>query len=103
MMARFELRDLPVGDVKLPDSEEIVPPKYPGAESPGASARGTRRRQLAIWMASGDNPYLARAAVNRVWSELFGRGLVNPIDDLGEHNPPSHPELLQELSDYFAR
>ncbi|MBL9124703.1 MAG: DUF1553 domain-containing protein, partial [Planctomycetaceae bacterium] len=45
---------------------------------------------------------LARAAVNRVWARLFGRGLVNPADDLGPHNPPSHPELLDELAEYFV-
>jgi hypothetical protein len=52
-------------------------------------------------MASRDNPYLARALVNRVWSNLFGRGLVEPVDDLGPRNPPSHPELLDELTQFF--
>jgi hypothetical protein len=53
-------------------------------------------------MAARDNPYLARAAVNRVWALLFGQGLVDPIDDLGPHNPPSHPKLIEELTDYFV-
>ena len=47
----------------------------------GKDDAGTRRQQLSIWMASPENPYLARAAVNRVWALLFGRGLVNPVDD----------------------
>ncbi|MCA9150649.1 MAG: DUF1549 domain-containing protein [Planctomycetales bacterium] len=102
MMTAYQVRDATSGEVRLPESDEVVPPRYPGGESPGPYARGTRRRQLAIWMASGDNPYLARAAVNRVWSELFGRGLVNPVDDLGASHTPSHPELFQELADYFA-
>jgi hypothetical protein len=63
---------------------------------------GTRREQLAVWMAARDNPFLARAAVNRVWSQLFGRGLVEPVDDLGPRNPPSHPEVLDALADYFV-
>ena len=54
-------------------------------------------------MASRDNPYLARAAVNRVWAQLFGRGLVEPVDDLAPHNPASHPELFGELTDYFVQ
>jgi hypothetical protein len=95
------LVDLDSGEVKLPNSETIVPPKYPGAGSPGEDELGSRRVQLAIWMASRDNPYLPRAAVNRVWAQMFGRGLVEPVDDLGPHNPPSHPELFEELSEYF--
>lgn len=97
----MRLVDLDVGEVKLPDSDTVVPPKYPGGSSPSIDEAGTRRVQLAIWMASRDNPYLPRAAVNRVWMQLFGRGLVEPVDDLGPHNPPSHPELFSELTDYF--
>ncbi len=54
-------------------------------------------------MSSPDNPFLGPATVNRVWSLLFGRGLVNPVDDMGPHNPSSHPELLNDLSHYFVR
>jgi hypothetical protein len=53
-------------------------------------------------MASRDNPYLARAAVNWAWAQMFGRGIVEPVDDLGDHNPPSHPQLFQELTQYFV-
>jgi hypothetical protein len=100
MMAR--LVDLDTGEVKHPKTEEVVSPKYPGGINPDASEAGTRRVQLAIWMASRDNPYLPRAGVNRVWSHLFGRGLVEPVDDLGPHNKPSHPELFEELTAYFV-
>lgn len=97
-----QLVDLEVGEVKIPNSEVVVPPKFPSGGAPSADELGSRRMKLAVWMASRDNPYLARAAVNRVWSIMFGRGLVEPVDDLGPHNPASHPELLDELTQYFT-
>jgi hypothetical protein len=101
-IARARLVDLNTGDVKLPKTEEIVLPKFPGGASPDLSEAGTRRVKLAIWMASRDNPYLPRAGANRVWAHLFGRGLVEPVDDLSPQNPPSHPELFEELTNYFV-
>ncbi|HVC98956.1 MAG TPA: DUF1553 domain-containing protein, partial [Pirellulales bacterium] len=80
----------------------VVAPKYLGAEPPDEDADVNRRRQLAIWVVSRENRYFARVAVNRAWSNLFGRGLVHPVDDFGNHNPPSHPELLDELTAYFV-
>jgi hypothetical protein len=99
---RARLIDLDAGDVKLPNSEEVVLPRYPAGLSPDQKELGTRREQLAIWMASRDNPYLPRAGVNRTWWQLFGRGLVEPVDDLGKQNQPSHPELLDDLTAYFV-
>ncbi|HMC11594.1 MAG TPA: DUF1549 and DUF1553 domain-containing protein, partial [Pirellulaceae bacterium] len=99
---RARLLDLDEGDVKLPNTEEIVLPRYPAGASPDDKELGTRREQLAIWMASRDNPFLSRAGVNRTWWHLFGRGLVEPVDDIGRQNAPSHPELLDELTAYFV-
>lgn len=99
----YRLYDANSGEVRLPDTDEVVPPKYLGGPMVDASERGTRRLQLAIWMASRDNPYLARATANWAWSHLFGRGLVEPVGDAGDHNPPSHPELLDELADYVEQ
>jgi len=101
LRGRARIIDRDEGDVKLPNTEEIVLPQYPSGNSPAKNELGTRREQLAIWMASRSNPYLARAGVNRAWWHLFGRGLVEPVDDLGRHNAPSHPELLDELTAYF--
>jgi hypothetical protein len=94
--------DVETGDVKIPETEDIVLPKFPSGNAPSADELGTRRMKLAVWMASRDNPWLARAAVNRVWSIMFGRGLVEPVDDLGPKNPASHPELFDELTQYFV-
>lgn len=97
------LEDLNEGEVKLPNSETVIPPRFPGTTENSPDSIGTRREQLAIWMASRDNPYLARAAVNRVWAHLFGRGLVEPVDDLSPQHPASHPELFSELTTWFVR
>jgi Protein of unknown function (DUF1549)/Protein of unknown function (DUF1553) len=91
-------------EVTLPDSEEVMSPRYPGvAEPPDENPGDIRRRQLTIWMASRDNPYFARAAANRAWAHLFGRGLVDPVDAMDAKNLPSHPELLDFLADHFTQ
>ncbi|QEL14989.1 DUF1553 domain-containing protein [Limnoglobus roseus] len=60
------------------------------------------RVPLAAWVTAKDNPFFAKAAVNRVWGQFFGRGLVDPVDDFRDDNPPSHPELLDDLAKAFA-
>jgi hypothetical protein len=60
------------------------------------------RVTLADWITSSDNPYFARNVVNRVWAHFFGIGLIEPVDEPGPENPPSHPELLDELAKQFA-
>ena len=52
-------------------------------------------------MVAKDNPFFAKAAVNRVWGYFFGRGIVDPVDDFRSTNPPTHPELLAELAQRF--
>lgn len=61
------------------------------------------RVQLADWIASPDNPFFTRSFVNRYWSYLMGRGLVEPVDDFRATNPPSHPELLEALNSDFVK
>ncbi|MFK8111413.1 MAG: DUF1549 domain-containing protein [Rubripirellula sp.] len=92
------------GEVTLPETENVMAPRYPGVqEAPEPDPENIRRRQLTIWMASRDNPYFARAAVNRAWAHLFGRGLVDPVDAMDADNKPSHPELLDFLTDEFTK
>lgn len=59
------------------------------------------RQQLAKLMTDASKPYLARAIVNRTWGHFFGFGFTRPIDDMGPHNPASHPELLDYLATQF--
>lgn len=61
------------------------------------------RESLVDWMVSADNDGFAEAAVNRIWGELFGKGIVDPVDDIRVTNPASHPELLQALGVEFRR
>src|SRR2546425_6337192 len=60
------------------------------------------RQALADWMSRKDNPFFARALVNRYWKHFFGRGLVEPEDDLRATNPPTNPELLDALAKHFV-
>jgi hypothetical protein len=60
------------------------------------------RQALADWLRRPDNPFLSRALVNRYWKQFFGRGLVDPEDDLRVSNPPTHPELLDALAEDFV-
>ena len=61
------------------------------------------RVALMAWLRKPDHPYFARAIVNRVWAHCFGRGIVDPPDDLSRLNPPTHPELLEELCSGFIK
>jgi hypothetical protein len=62
----------------------------------------SHRPPFADWLTAKENRMFARAAVNRFWAHFFGRGFVNPLNDFGDHNAPSHPALLDELADEFV-
>ncbi len=63
---------------------------------------GDRRAHLADWLTSPENPYFTRAIANRVWAAFFGKGLVNPVDDLRASNPASNAPLLDALAAYLV-
>jgi len=83
---------------------QVAFPRFQGHEvDPGVGV--DRRVELAklITEPAGDEPaQLAQAMVNRTWSHFFGYGFTRPVDDMGPHNPPSHPELLKRLSREFV-
>ena len=62
-----------------------------------------RRRIFAEWLTNSDNPFFAKAAVNRIWGHLLGRGIVEPVDDFRDSNPPSNEQLLNELESRFVK
>lgn len=62
----------------------------------------SRKEKLADWIVAKENPYFARAIVNRIWGQFMGRGFVHPVDDLSEKHTPSHPDLLKGLTEQFV-
>lgn len=87
------------GAVTNPRTGEPAIPRLPGSRDLAES--GDPRTAFADWLAAPDNPLLAKAAVNRAWKALFGRGLVEPTDDLRDTNPATHPDLLDRLARDF--
>ncbi|MGE3807729.1 MAG: DUF1549 domain-containing protein, partial [Gemmataceae bacterium] len=88
--------------VRLPESAKVVPAKFLQGEEPKLDTKDPYRPVFATWMTAGQNPFFAKAMVNRTWGHFFGRGFVNPIDDMHEGNIPSHPELLKEMTARFV-
>jgi hypothetical protein len=86
----------------VPESAKNVAAKFLGAEQPKLDSGKPYRPVLADWICTAENPFFSKSIVNRVWAQYFGKGLVNPIDDLSDENEPTHPELLQALSKEFA-
>jgi hypothetical protein len=98
----MRVRDIDRGEVMLPDTETIVAPQFlDGAETPENVRSAARRQRLATWLTSPENPYFARATANRVWWHMFGRGIVDPVDDFGRQHPPKSPELLDLVAGHF--
>jgi hypothetical protein len=89
-------------DFPHPRTRKPVPTKALGEEAATLSERGDRRATLANWMTDPKNPYFSRAIVNRMWSHYFGRGLVEPIDDLRSTNPATNEPLLSALSAFLV-
>jgi hypothetical protein len=93
---------LPAGLAENPDTlRRYAPRPIDGATMTGLGPQDDPRQALADWMRRPENPYFARAMVNRYWKHFFGRGLVEPEDDLRTSNPPTHPELLDALAGDF--
>ncbi|MCA9044040.1 MAG: DUF1549 domain-containing protein, partial [Planctomycetaceae bacterium] len=77
-------------------------PRYPDGEEAEFSPEQDPRHGLVDWMSQPENPFFAKAFVNRMWGHFFSIGLVNEVDDMRETNPPSNPELLDYLAEEFV-
>ena len=91
----------PGGEVVHPTTGQAAAPRLPGERF--LSAKGDQRPALAQWIISRQNRRFAKAQVNRLWQSLFGRGLIEPIDDVRDTNPPTHPALLERLAADFVQ
>ncbi|HXG12042.1 MAG TPA: DUF1553 domain-containing protein [Gemmataceae bacterium] len=92
----------PDGDVPHPRRGVPMPPAPLDAKPLPADSGRDRRHYFADWLTSPDNPYFAKALVNRVWRNFMGRGLVEPEDDLRQTNPPTNEELFDALARDFV-
>lgn len=91
-------------DAGVPDGFIQRAPMFLGGQELSPSAKTpTHRGALADWITAPENPYFARAMVNRTWWRLLGRAIVQPVDDMHEANAPSHPELLNLLTGRFVK
>lgn len=89
------------GEVKHPLTQKVLPPKELLGESRELSDDSDPRESLADWLLAQGNPYFAKAAVNRLWAEVMGVGIVDPVDDFRATNPPSNVALLDRLAEHF--
>jgi hypothetical protein len=100
---------LPGGRIGIPDPVnagkvlQTVSARFLDATEPKLPERGNQRRAFAEWVTAKENPYFARATVNRIWAHFFGRGLVEPILNMHPDNEPTHPDVLELLADEFRR
>jgi len=89
------------GEVSHPLTGEVLPPKPLTGPPPVIKDGQDRRQALAQWMTAPENPFFATVQVNRVWADLMGRGIVDPVDDLRATNPPVNGPLLDALAAYL--
>jgi hypothetical protein len=90
-------------EVQHPRTRKPVAPVAFGTAPDGPGPDVDRREQFADWLTARDNPYFARSLANRVWFHLLGKGIVDPVDDVRDTNPPSNPALLDALAADFAK
>jgi len=90
------------GKLAHPVTGETIAARVLGQAPLASDERSDPRAALAEWITDANNPYFARNIVNRYWGHLFGRGLVEPIDDLRATNPASQPALLDALARDFV-
>jgi len=86
-----------------PKTNEQIVPTALGADALELSADDDPRLALMDWMAAEENRFFARTLANRYWKHFFGRGIVDPEDDMRATNPPANPELLDALAEHFIQ
>lgn len=89
-------------ELTIPNTDRVAQARFLDGKQPRWKFKVSARTSLADWMTAKENPFFAKAIVNRMWAHFFGVGLVEPVDDLVDDNPASHPELLNLLAKEFV-
>jgi hypothetical protein len=91
-------------EIGIPGGDRVAQARYLDGKEPTWADKKGARETLADWITSRDNPYFAKATVNRLWALYFGSGLVEPIDEMvgSTETTISHPQLLDELAHDFV-
>ena len=89
-------------EFRHPETKQVVRPRFLDGTEPLIRPLEDRREVLAKWITSKENPWFARATVNRFWNQFMGRPLVDPVDDFRVSNPPTNQLLLDRLAEDFA-
>ncbi len=95
------IKDGTARPIHIPDTDTSVVPRFLDGK-PYQGPPTLERHALGEWLTRKDNPYFAKAIVNRIWGHFMGRAFVEPLDGFGEEYPPSDPELLDTLADFFV-
>ena len=90
------------GEVRQQRTQQLMRPKILTDDKPLDYDGSDVRAKLAAWITDKNNPFFAKATVNRVWKQFFGRGIVHPVDDFRASNPPINPPLLDALAKDFV-
>src|SRR5262249_36530336 len=90
------------GQIKVPGKEKVIRARFLDGKEPQWKGPSGTRPTLAEWMTAADNPFFARALVNRMWAYFFGTSLVHKAEGTGDETPAAHKELLDELARQFV-
>ena len=91
------------GEVTQPRTGKQMQPWLPLLGSIDLPGEVDRRERFVEWLTKPENPFFAKVGVNRLWGQLMGRGIVDPVDDFRDSNPPASAELLAALADDFVK
>lgn len=99
----IEVSSKAAGEHKMPDSKkEMAPMAFSERRLELGQSDIARRTELADWIVGPDNPWFAKAFVNRVWARMMGRGFCEPVDEIGELGDRVLPEMHAALADHFV-
>src|SRR5262249_32589323 len=102
MNGRVTVSINPKGQVVHLRTKQPAQPRLLDGKVVKIAEKDDARKPLADWLTAPSNPYFARATANWVWAQLFGKGLVDPPDDMSRANPAVHPDLLDALARHFV-